>query len=162
MQRSRRGLCIIFNRVKSTLVYAKFILVWLRRKLLAYINTLESVLGTNQYWAISVKFLAQGNNSLSLIGFEPMRLAILRLLVRRTKLMSRVLQNAYIFYFNTIIIYLQLQTISYIHPAWSSSFQQLPSAVSLVPVHPSINTVIMISIKLIYTEVFTLLRLNIK
>ena len=32
---------------------------------------------------MSVKFLAQGNNDLSLTGFEPMRLAILRLLARR-------------------------------------------------------------------------------
>ena len=64
-------------------VYTEFNLVWLWRKLLAYRNTLESVPGTNQYWAISVWFLAQGNNGLSMTGFEPMRLAILRLLVRR-------------------------------------------------------------------------------
>ena len=61
------------------LVYTEFILVRLWRKFLAYINTFESVPGTKQYWAISVKFLAQGNNSLSVTGFKPMRLAILRL-----------------------------------------------------------------------------------
>jgi hypothetical protein len=32
---------------------------------------------------MSVIFLAQGNNGLLLTGFEPMRLAIIRLLVRR-------------------------------------------------------------------------------
>ena len=63
--------------------FFSFILVQLWRKLLAYINTLESVPGTNQYWAISVKFIAQRNNGLSLTGFEPIWLAILRLLVRR-------------------------------------------------------------------------------
>ena len=63
------------------LVYTEFILVWLCRKLLAYRNTLESFPGTNQYWAMSVKFLAQGNNGLPLTWFEPMWLAILRLLV---------------------------------------------------------------------------------
>ena len=57
--------------------------VCLWRKLLAYRNAFESVPGTNQFWAISVKFLAQGNNGLSLRGFEPKRLAILRLLVWR-------------------------------------------------------------------------------
>ena len=65
------------------LVYAKLILVRMWRKLLAYRNTLESAPGTNQYCAISVKFLAQWNNGLSFTGFEPMRLAILRLLVQR-------------------------------------------------------------------------------
>ena len=71
------------NSVHSVaqIVYTEFIVVRLWRKLLAYINTLESIPGTNKYWAISVKFLAQGNNDLSLTGFEPMRLAILRLLV---------------------------------------------------------------------------------
>ena len=64
-----------------------FSLYWiyfsLCRKLLAYnIETLKSVPGTNQYWAMSVKFLAQGNNGLPPTGFEPMRLVILRLLVR--------------------------------------------------------------------------------
>ena len=63
------------------LVYTEFILVRLWTKLLAYRNTLESVPGTNQYWAISVKFLAQAINGLSLTGFEPKQLAILRLLV---------------------------------------------------------------------------------
>ena len=52
------------------------------RKLLAYRNTIESIPGINQYRAISVKFIAQGNNGLSLTGFEPMWLAILRLLIR--------------------------------------------------------------------------------
>ena len=65
------------------LVYTELILVRLCRKLLAYRNTLESVPGINQYWAMSVKFHAQGNNGLSLRRFEPMRLAILRFLVRR-------------------------------------------------------------------------------
>ena len=41
------------------------------RKLLAYINTLESVPEINQYRTISVKFLAQGNNGFSLKDFEP-------------------------------------------------------------------------------------------
>ena len=73
-----------FNILSSRsliLVYTEFILVWLWRKLLAYRNTLKSFPGTNQYLAVSVKFLAQGNNGLSLTGFEPMRLVILRLLV---------------------------------------------------------------------------------
>ena len=48
-------------------------------KLLAYRNTLESVPETDQYCAISVKFLAQGNSGLSLTGFEPMQLAILKI-----------------------------------------------------------------------------------
>ena len=62
-------------------VFTEFILVRLWRKLIPYRNTLESVPGTKQYWAMSVKFLAEGNNGLPLTGFEPMRLAILRLLV---------------------------------------------------------------------------------
>ena len=72
----------------NSLVYTEFILVPLCRKRfsLIYRNTLESVPGTNQYWAMSVKFLAQGNNNLALTGFEPMRLAILRLLVRRVNI----------------------------------------------------------------------------
>ena len=71
----------------SDLVYTEFILFRLCRKLFSlYRNTLESVPGTNQYWAISLKFPAEGNNGLSLTGFEPMRLAILRLLVRRINL----------------------------------------------------------------------------
>ena len=49
--------------------YTEFILVRLCRKLLAYRNTLEYVPGTNQYWAMSVMFLAHGNNDLSLIWF---------------------------------------------------------------------------------------------
>jgi hypothetical protein len=57
------------------LVYTEFILVRLCRKLLAYKHTFESIPGTNQYWAMSVKFLAQGNNDMLLSGFEPMRLA---------------------------------------------------------------------------------------
>ena len=76
-------LCIFQHLCGHILVYTKFILVRLWRKLPAYRKTLESVPGTNQYWAISVKFFAQGNNGLSLTGFEPMQLAILRLLVRR-------------------------------------------------------------------------------
>ena len=53
------------------------------RKILAYIETLLNLfLEPEQYWTICVKFLAQRNNSLSLTGFEPMHLAILRLLVR--------------------------------------------------------------------------------
>jgi hypothetical protein len=38
---------------------------------------LEYVPGTNQYLAINVKFLAQGNNGLPLTGFEPTWSAIL-------------------------------------------------------------------------------------
>ena len=53
------------------LVYTEFILVWLCRKLEAYKHTLESIPWTNQYWAISVKFLAQENNEKPLTGFEP-------------------------------------------------------------------------------------------
>ena len=64
------------------LVHSEFILVWLYKKLLAYRNTLESVLGINQYWAMSVKFLAQWNNGLPLTVIEPMEQAISRLLVR--------------------------------------------------------------------------------
>ena len=68
---------ILMSRIY--LLYTEFISAWLCRKLLAYRNTLKSLPpGTNQYWAMSVKFLAQGNNGLSLTGFEPMRLAILR------------------------------------------------------------------------------------
>jgi hypothetical protein len=54
------------------------------RKLKAYRvrQTLETVPGTNQYWAMCVKFLAQGNNRLPLTWFEPTRRAILRLLVQ--------------------------------------------------------------------------------
>jgi hypothetical protein len=59
-------------------------IVW--EAILAYRHTFESVPGTNQYWAISVKFLAQGNNDLPLTGFEPTWLAIMRLLVRRVNL----------------------------------------------------------------------------
>ena len=91
LQRQRRRYClsaltykmICFVRKLDVLVYTEFILVRLCRKLLAYINTLESIPGTDQYWVISVKFLAQGNNGSSLTGFEPMRLMIVRLLVRR-------------------------------------------------------------------------------
>ena len=46
--------------------YTEFILVWLWKNLLAYRNTLGFVPGTNQYWAISVKFLAQLNVGLIL------------------------------------------------------------------------------------------------
>ena len=58
-----------------SIVYTEFILFWLCRKLLGYRNTLKSIPGTNQYWAISVKFPAHGNNGLPLTGFEPMQLA---------------------------------------------------------------------------------------
>ena len=54
----------------SSLVYTEFILVQMCRKLLAYRNTLQSLPGTNQYIAMSAKFLAQGNNDLSQSGFE--------------------------------------------------------------------------------------------
>ena len=74
---------IHYDDFSLNLVYTEFILVQLWKKLLAYRNILKSVPGNNQYWAISVKFLAQGNNRLSVTGFEPMRLAILRLLVWR-------------------------------------------------------------------------------
>ena len=59
----------------------EYILVLSCRKLFAYRNTLKSVPVTNQYWAISVKIIAQAYNGLPLTGFEPMGLAILRLLV---------------------------------------------------------------------------------
>ena len=65
----------------QAIVYTEFISIWLWRKLLAYRNTPDFVPGTNQYRAIGVKFLAQGNNGLSLTGFETMWLVILRLLV---------------------------------------------------------------------------------
>ena len=68
---------------QANLVCTDFILVRLWRRILAYRNTLDSVPGTNQYWTVGVKFLAQGNNGLSLTGFEPMWLANLRLLARR-------------------------------------------------------------------------------
>ena len=58
--------CIQPDLLIDWLVYTEFILVWLLRKLLAYRHTIESVPGTNQYWAVSVKFLAQGND-----GFAP-------------------------------------------------------------------------------------------
>ena len=64
--------------------HSEFILVRLWRKLLADRNTLESIPGTNQYWAISVKFLAQGNNRVWTIW-----LAILRLLVWRVNHSTR-------------------------------------------------------------------------
>jgi hypothetical protein len=65
-------------KVKLNLVYTEFILVRLCTKLQAYIHTFEFVPWTNQYWVI----IAQGNNNLPLMGFEPMRLLIIRLLVR--------------------------------------------------------------------------------
>ena len=40
------------------IVYTDLILAWLYRKLLPYRNSLEPVPGTNQYWAMSVMFLA--------------------------------------------------------------------------------------------------------
>ena len=46
-----------------SLAYTDFILVWLYIKL---IETLESVPGTIQYCAMSVNYLAQGNNALPL------------------------------------------------------------------------------------------------
>ena len=54
------------------LVYPELISVQLCRKLGAYRHTLKSIPGTNQYRAISVNFLAQGNNDRALTGFEPM------------------------------------------------------------------------------------------
>ena len=72
-----------FNRTLCTgtplgpsLVYTEFILVWLCRKLLAYRHTFESISGTNLYWAMSVKFLARGNNDLPPTGLAPIWLAI--------------------------------------------------------------------------------------
>ena len=66
-----------------SLVYTEFILVRLWRKPLAYINTLQSV-PWNQP-VLSNQCLKEINGLLSLTWFEPMRLAIFRLLVRRVK-----------------------------------------------------------------------------
>ena len=49
-------------------------------ELKSYINTLEP---TSTAWAMSVKFLAEINNSLALSGFEAIQLAVHRLLVRQ-------------------------------------------------------------------------------
>jgi hypothetical protein len=38
--------------------------------------------GTNQCCTMRVKFLAQGNKNLSLMRFEPMQIAIIRILVQ--------------------------------------------------------------------------------
>ena len=65
------------------LVYNTFILIRLYRELLAYRNTIEYVPGINQYWEMSVKFLTQANNGLPMTGFEPMRLSIFKLILRR-------------------------------------------------------------------------------
>ena len=54
-----------------SLVYTEFILVRMCRNLLGYRNTPESVPGTNQYWAVSVKVLAQGNNRFPWQGLNP-------------------------------------------------------------------------------------------
>ena len=70
--------CHYAPRTVFSLYKIYFILFW---KLLAYRNNLESVPGTNQYWAMSVEFLAHGNNSLPLTGFEPVWTGILSLLV---------------------------------------------------------------------------------
>ena len=56
----------------------EFMLVWLCRKLWVHKHTLESVpVLSNE---LNVKFLAQRHNSFPMTGFEPMQLAILRLL----------------------------------------------------------------------------------
>ena len=86
-QRNHKNLPHIYAQLKKNpfidfSLYWIYFLVQLWRKLIAYRNTLESIPGTNMYWAISVKFLAQGNKRLTLTGFEPRQLAILRLLVR--------------------------------------------------------------------------------
>ena len=44
--------CFLLIADMFSLVYTEFILVRLWRKLLAYINTLESIPGTNQYRAV--------------------------------------------------------------------------------------------------------------
>ena len=67
----------------ADLVYTEFILVHAFRKLLACVDTLSNpFLEPSSNCAMSVKFLAQENNSFPLTGFEPLRLAIPRLLVR--------------------------------------------------------------------------------
>ena len=79
----------------------EFILVRMCRKLLAYRrNTIESVPGTNKHFGMSVKFLAEGNNGLTVIGFEPMWLAILRLLFRRVNHSSTNTNNDIIDFMN--------------------------------------------------------------
>ena len=65
------------NQRFGILVHIEFIMVWLWRKLSAYWNSLESVPGTNQYWAISVKQSCSRKQRL-----VPDRV-ILRLLVQR-------------------------------------------------------------------------------
>ena len=76
---------IMIMRDFITLVYTELILVWLCRKLVAKIETFQNPFlePTMQYWTMIVKFLAQGNNGLTLTGFELIWLAILRLLVWR-------------------------------------------------------------------------------
>jgi hypothetical protein len=77
------NLNFIKHNITSMFILTWLISVWLSRKLKAYRQTLESVPGTNQYWAMSVKVLVQGNNGPPLTGFELTRKAILRLLVKR-------------------------------------------------------------------------------
>ena len=74
----------VLSKLILILVYTKFVLVRLCRKLFAYKNTVESVPGTNQYWEVVQSLLLMKTaNDLSLTCFEPMRLAILGLLVQR-------------------------------------------------------------------------------
>ena len=92
----------IYRSVFS-LIYTHFILVRLCRKLLAYLNSLESVPGTNQYWAMNVvSSLAQGNIGLHLTKLEPMRLAIIRLLVRRVTFSSLLASSITVGFFMII------------------------------------------------------------
>ena len=74
----------LFERNAGILIYTEFILFrGLYRKLIAYIETLSNPIPrTNQYWAMIVKFLAQGNNDSPLTGFELTWTSILRLLVQ--------------------------------------------------------------------------------
>ena len=59
-----------FNKLRTYFLQAKISLYcWLCRKQLAYINTLKSVPGTNQYWAMSVK---KENNSLKNAASKPL------------------------------------------------------------------------------------------
>ena len=106
---------------ENYLNHTEFILVRLCRKLLSYRSTLKSVPGTNQYWAMRVKFFAQGNNELSLTGFEPIRLAILKLLVRHVN-HSTTPPLLKLFYVKRCSIFLSENSV-HLHVALSPSFK---------------------------------------